>query len=81
LQAWIDVTGRRTTFISTSLEEYEELWGPFGKEVGLMLRAFEPVSDWSTPYEPDVVTAGCLGIAEGSLIDLKAALEKDKDLL
>jgi hypothetical protein len=46
-----------------------------------MLRAFEPVSDWSTPYEPDVVTAGCLGIAEGSLIDLKAALEKDKDLL
>lgn len=81
LQAWIDVTGRRATFVPTSLDRYEQVWGPFGKEVGLMLKAFEPVSDWTAPYQPDVVTARDLGLDDEDLCDLKAALEKDKELL
>lgn len=81
LQAWIDVTGRRATFVQTSLAQYEQMWGPMGREVGLMLQAFEAVTDWTSPYKPDVVTAKDLGLAEGNLIDLRAAVEKDKELL
>ena len=69
LQAWIDVTGRRATFVPTSLEIYEGIWGPFGREVGLMLRAFEGVGDWTGPYGGDeVVTAGGWGVGEGGLV-------------
>lgn len=81
LQAWIDVTGRRTTFVTVSLDEYEQIWGPYGKEIGLMLKAFEPVNDWTKPYQPDVIAAKDLGIAEDELVDLKAALEINKALL
>ena len=65
----------------TSLERYEEIWGPFGKEVGLMLKACEGVSNWADAYKSEVVTAKDLGIPDGTLVDLQAALEKDKALL
>jgi len=82
LQAWINVTGRRTTFVSTTLEKYEEIWGPYGTEIGLMLKACESTSDWASAYKSgEVVNAKDLGIAEGTLVDLQAALEKDKALL
>jgi hypothetical protein len=81
LQAWINVTGRRTTFVSTTLEKYEEIWGPYGTEIGLMLKACESVSDWADAYKGEVVDAKDLGIPEGTLVDLQAALEKDKSLL
>lgn len=81
LQAWINVTGRRTTFVSTTLEKYEEMWGPYGTEIGLMLKACEGVDDWSKAYGSDVVSAKDLRIPEGALVDLQAALEKDKALL
>ncbi|KAI5270100.1 hypothetical protein E4T47_06494 [Aureobasidium subglaciale] len=74
LQAWINVTGRQTTFITTTLDNYEKIWGPFGREVGLMLKAFAHVKDWTTPYGSDVVTAKELGIDEGELVDLEPAL-------
>ncbi|KAI5251053.1 hypothetical protein E4T42_04610 [Aureobasidium subglaciale] len=74
LQAWINVTGRQTTFITTTLENYEKIWGPFGREIGLMLKAFAHVEDWTTPYRGDVVTAKELGLDEGELVDLEAAL-------
>ena len=81
LQAWIDITGRRATFVSTSLERYEQIWGPFGKELGLMLQTFEARSDWTAPYQSNVVTAKDLGLNGEDLCDLKAALEKNKELL
>ncbi|KAI5198318.1 hypothetical protein E4T39_06873 [Aureobasidium subglaciale] len=76
LQAWINVTGRKTVFVSTSLESYEQMWGPFGKEIGLMFKAFAGVDDWTVPYGADVVTAVDLGIPEDTLVDLQPALQK-----
>ncbi|THW13254.1 hypothetical protein D6D19_08883 [Aureobasidium pullulans] len=76
LQAWINVTGRKTVFVPTSLESYEQMWGPFGKEIGLMFKAFAGVDDWTVPYGADVVTAVDLGIPEDTLIDLQPALQK-----
>jgi hypothetical protein len=80
LQAWINVTGRRTTFVTTLLEKYEQIWGPYGTEIGLMPKACKEVSDWAEAYGTDVVTAKDLQIPKGDLVDLQAALEKDKAL-
>jgi hypothetical protein len=68
--------------VSTTLDKYEEIWGPYGTEIGLMLKACEGVSDWADAYDKsEVVNARDLGIPEGTLVDLQAALEKDKALL
>jgi hypothetical protein len=63
------------------LEKYEEIWGPYGTEIGLMLKACEGISNWADAYKGEVVNAKDLGIPEGTLVDLQAALEKDKALL
>jgi hypothetical protein len=57
------------------------MWGPYGTEIGLMLKACEGVSDWAEAYGSDVITAKDLRIPEGTLVDLQAALEQDKALL
>ena len=68
--------------METTIEAYEQIWGPFGTEVGLMLKACTGVkSSWKEAYGDDVVSADDLGIPEGTLVDLKGALEKNKELL
>lgn len=81
LQPWIDVTGRRTTFVEVSNEQYESLWGPFGKELRLMFETFEKQPDWTVAHKGDVITADDLGIAKEDLVGTRAALEKEKDRL
>lgn len=46
-----------------------------------MLKACEGVDDWSKAYGSDVVNAKDLRIPGDDLVDLQAALEKDKALL
>lgn len=82
LQAWIDVTGRRTTYVEVSQEQYEALWGKeFGEEMALMFKAFEKEGDWGKAHKPDVVTPKDLGIKEGEMVGLKATLEREKHRL
>lgn len=82
LQAWIDVTGRRTTYVEVSQEQYEGLWGKeFGEEMALMFKAFEKEGDWGKAHKPDVVTPKDLGIKEGEMVGLKATLEREKHRL
>lgn len=81
LQPRNDVTGRRETFVQVSVEQYEELWGPFGKELALMFEAFEKQPDWSVAAKDEVVTAEDLGIASEELLGTRAALEKNRDKL
>jgi len=81
LQPWIEVTGKRATFVKVSTEQYEALWGTFGKELGSMFRAFEKQPDWSVAHRGDVVNAEDLGIAKEDLVGVRAALEKNRDKL
>lgn len=82
LAVWSEVTGRRATFLQCSVEEYEQLWGVYGKEIGVMFRLFDSLenAEWSAKHEGELISAKDLGI-EGKLIGLKEALEKDKDKL
>ncbi|KAM0713958.1 hypothetical protein Q7P37_010921 [Cladosporium fusiforme] len=76
---WIDVTGRRGTYLEVSQAQYESLWGKeFGEEMALMFKAFEQESDWGKAHAPDVITPTDLGIKEGDLLGLKATLEREK---
>ena len=55
--------------------------GIFGKELGAQWAALEAQPDWAAPYRPEVITAKELGISSDDLVDLRAALVKDKDKL
>ena len=67
--------------MQVSQAEYESVWGEeYGKEIAIMLKAFEKEGDWTKPYGEDVVTAEDLGIKE-ELIGLREALEKEKHRL
>ena len=82
LQAWIDVTGRRATYVQVSQPDYEEIWGKeFGEEMGLGLRVSEADSDWTAAHKTDLVTAEELGIREGELVGLRETLEREKHRL
>lgn len=81
LACWSEVTGRRATFLECSKEQYAEMWGLFGQELGQQWKALEAQPDWTAPYQGEVVTADDLGIKSGDLVNLKAALMKDKDKL
>ena len=82
LKAWIDVTGRRATYVQVSQPDYEGLWGKeFGEEMGLGLRVSEAESDWTAAHKTDLVTAEELGIREGELVGLRETLEREKHRL
>jgi hypothetical protein len=82
LQAWIDVTGRRATYLQVSQPEYEGVWGKeFGEEMALGLNVSEAESDWTVAHKPDVITAEELGINEGELVGLRETLEREKHRL
>jgi hypothetical protein len=65
--------------LDIGLEKYEEMWGAYGTELGLMFKAFEATYDWTKPYQPNVVTVQDLGIEAGELVGLRSALVKVRD--
>lgn len=83
LQAWIDVTGRRTTYAQISQSEYESLWGKeFGEEMVVMFKTFEVGNkDYDRAHRPNVISAEDLGIAKEDLIGHKTTLEREKHRL
>jgi hypothetical protein len=82
LQAWIDVTGRRATYVQVSQPDYEGVWGKeFGEEMSLGLNVSEVESDWTAAHKGEVVTAKELGIERGELIGLRETLERERHRL
>ena len=82
LQAWIEVTGRRATYLQVSQQDYEGVWGKeFGEEMALGLNISEVESDWRAAHKADVVTAEELGIGRGELVGLRETLEREKHRL
>ncbi|KAK6431714.1 hypothetical protein LTR95_012123 [Oleoguttula sp. CCFEE 5521] len=80
VQPFIDVTGRRTTILQVTIDQYEQIYGPYGKELGLMFLALGSNSDWAGAYSKmyEFADAKDLGIDESKLVRHAAAVEKDK---
>lgn len=81
LADWSEVSGKRAVFLQCSRDEYEDIWGPYGKELGLQFEALEAQSDWSVGHKDLVIDAIDLEIPHDDLLGLKAALEKNKEKL
>ncbi|KAK5701498.1 hypothetical protein LTR97_004313 [Elasticomyces elasticus] len=79
LESWSEVTGKRSTFVECTQEEYGKMWGIFGVELALQFKALEAQPDWTVPYKGDVVTAKELGIKAEELVNLKDALVSFKE--
>ncbi|KAK5123032.1 hypothetical protein LTR85_003598 [Meristemomyces frigidus] len=78
--AWSEVTGRRCEYIECSAEQYERLYGVFGKELASQFKLNEVAPEWGKPYGEDLVTAKELGL-EHELLDLRQSLTANKERL
>ena len=79
LDIWSKVTGKRASFLSTSMDDFVSVWGPFGKEYAQQLVWGESIgmSDFGAMAAGPSVSNEELGISvEG--VGTKAALEKFK---
>jgi hypothetical protein len=65
IKAWSEVTGKPTVFATLTLEEFTELYGLFGQEVGLQYKMHDLEPDMMKPYRADFVTMEELGIKKG----------------
>ena len=78
LETWSQVTGKRSSYVECSVDDWVKVWGPPGQELALQFQWGETVKDWWDEFIPEPrVSAEELGISmEG--IGTKAALEKLK---
>ena len=77
---WSEVSGKRCEFIQCAPEQYERMFGVFGKELASQFRLNEVAPDWGKAHGKDVVTGKDLGIEE-DLLSLRQSLEANKEKL
>jgi hypothetical protein len=75
LKVWSEVSGKDATYVPISVEGFEALWGPGGKEMGAQYFSGELWDDWNT-LKPNVVcTSEDLGVRPEELVDLRGEFE------
>lgn len=74
LKLWSEITGKPSVAVQVDPETYVKIWGPFGTELDLNMRAFTKMADGGYHSIPDRLTGESLGI-EGELHNTKKALE------
>jgi hypothetical protein len=79
-KVWSEVTGKPSTWVPVSLEKYEEIWGPPGRELGLQYAFGNEFSGWPTGTV-EYITTEDLGLAKTDLINLKQNFETLKSVL
>lgn len=63
LKVWASVTGKEATYVATTAQEYNAIWGSqFGQEVDLQYQYMANVPD-AMIGEPGVVSKSDLGIS------------------
>ena len=75
LDIWSEVTGKRTSYIECSLDDFVKIWGIGGKELGMQLQWGSTVKDWMALAPLPHLGPEDLGIKTQG-IDTKASLEK-----
>ena len=81
LRIWSEVTSKKAMYANCSLEEYADLWGVRGREIGLQWKWREEIENWNDLGKlaaDQFVTVEQLGIKPDG-IGMKAAFEKLRD--
>ena len=81
LKVWAEVSGKECEYVACSLQEYEAIWGPVGREMGLQYCSGEVWDDWPTLKPGEFCTAEEIGVRKDNLLDLRAHLSGLKDKL
>ncbi|KAH9220803.1 hypothetical protein DL95DRAFT_478045 [Leptodontidium sp. 2 PMI_412] len=79
-KVWSEVTGKPSSLVSISGEQFEDFWGTPGKELAAQYTFGAEYSDWGVGGEV-FLTAEELGLQKGDLIGLKQVLVGLKSLL
>ena len=74
LKIWSEVAGKEATYTPTSVEAFEALWGPAGREMAMQYSSGELWDDWPSLKPNEVCTPEELGIKKDQLVDLKGHL-------
>jgi hypothetical protein len=81
LKVWNEVTGRRGTYVSLTMDQARSIFGPFEEEVGRRFRLNGAESDWCKAHNGQMTTWKGLGIEESDLVDMRGSFERNIDKL
>jgi hypothetical protein len=74
LKDWSEVTGKRSVYVKTNLEDFSEVWPMWGEEMGIMMKMWDELKDQSWSGEPEILNKDDLGISAEKLGGFKEAL-------
>jgi hypothetical protein len=73
IDVWSEVTGRQGRFIECSLEDWTNLWGPAGNELGLQFKFGERCDPWAETDEH--ISPEELGIDPKEVVGFRGTIE------
>ncbi|KAI7161554.1 hypothetical protein KC349_g2727 [Hortaea werneckii] len=71
LKVWSSATGKHAQYIPVSVEAFESLWGPYGREMALQYFSGELWPDWDELKPSKMCSRADLLIADEDLVSLK----------
>ena len=74
LKDFSEVTGKRSVYVKTTLDDFSNVWPMWALEMGLMMVMWDEVKEKSWSGEPGVLTRDDLGISAENLVSTKKAL-------
>ncbi|KAI6914434.1 hypothetical protein KC334_g699 [Hortaea werneckii] len=75
LKIWSSATGKHAQYIPVSIEAFESLWGPYGREMALQYFSGELWPDWDELEPSKMCSRADLLIADEDLVNLKGEFE------
>lgn len=76
LKEWSEVTGKKSTYVQTSLEDFSAIWPMWGFEMGVMMKMWDEVREKSWSGEEGILTKDDLGLTGTDFVGSKGALEE-----
>ena len=81
LAIWSDVAGRPAAVATVTLDGFEALWGPLGREIGSQYSVHDIEPDFVKAYRADFIGIDELGIRREDLVTHRQVLEMNRDKL
>ncbi|KAI7369229.1 hypothetical protein KC354_g2092 [Hortaea werneckii] len=75
LKLWSSATGKHAQYIPVSIDAFESLWGPYGREMALQYFSGELWPDWDELEPSKMCSRADLLITDEDLVNLKGEFE------